>query len=61
MIGATEVEGKLTKVVVEDFKGPEGATFTTATIAGEEYPVAAERTDPLLLCQRALAQQPAEQ
>ena len=48
MIGSSEVEGKLTKVVVEDFKGPEVddegtlATFTTATIGKEEYPVADE-------------------
>lgn len=42
MIGSSEVEGKLTKVVVEDFKGPEDATFTTATIGKEEYPVADE-------------------
>ncbi len=42
MIGASEIEGKLTKVVVEDFEAPEGATFTTATIGGDEYPVADE-------------------
>ena len=42
MIGASEVEGKLTKVVYEDFEAPADAKFLTATIAGDEYPVAAE-------------------
>ena len=42
MIGASEVEGKLTKVVFEDFDAPVDAKFLTATIAGEEYPMAKE-------------------
>lgn len=41
MIGATEVEGKLTKVVVDYFDNPD-APYITATIAKEEYPVAEE-------------------
>ena len=42
MVGSTEVEGTLTKVVIENFENPSDKSFVTATISKEEYPVAPE-------------------
>ena len=42
MVGSTEVEGTLTKVVIENYENPSDKAFVTATISKEEYPVAPE-------------------